>query len=110
MIDTRSNVEDLKKGYIKGAYLFFEGGMLAGWIGSIISPKTGLLLFTDSSDKAEELIRRILRIGYHVIGYNGFTIEEWIAGGGKISQPVYAKPDEINNNPDRVVVDVRNQP
>ena len=110
VVDTRSSVEDLKKGYIKGAYLFFEGGSLAGWVGSILEPKTSVLLFTDSEEKAEELIRRVLRVGYHVAGYNGFTIDEWKAAGGEVSVPAYVKPEQINDNPERVVVDVRNQP
>lgn len=82
--------------------------MLANWIGAIISPNSALLLFASNKDRADEAIRRIIRIGYQVLGYNGFTIDEWKAAGGEVTVPTYAKPEDLAKNPDRVVVDVRN--
>lgn len=49
--------------------------MLANWTGAIVSPKTSLLIFALNKTKADDAIRRLLRIGYRILGHNGFTID-----------------------------------
>lgn len=75
MIDTRDSISQVREGIIKDAYMFKESGSLAGWIGSLITPKDKVLIFSVTEDKAQEVVRRVVRIGYKCLGYNKFTLQ-----------------------------------
>ena len=54
-----------------------QNGTLATWVGTLVAPDANLLLICNKQ-KANDLIERLLRIGYfNIKGYNGFTIDEW---------------------------------
>ena len=73
VIDIRDSQDQLKQGYIKGAYLITEG-MLASWAGAVISPNARLLVFAVSPASAQEAIRKLIQAGYTISGYNDFDI------------------------------------
>lgn len=113
VVDTRSSMEELKKGtnltyvgYIKGALLIAEAGAFSTWMGNLIDPKKEFLLFTDA-DKSKEIAERLVRIGYSAAGENAFTMDEWKAKGGEITIPKFATVAELKNAPNKFILDVR---
>lgn len=104
-VDSR---HDLTGGAIKGCLLMTEKGALASWAGLVIPPNTNLILFTEP-DRAQDLIERLLRIGYfNIQGHNNFTIEQWKAKGYPTWEPKTVSAKELLADENRYVVDVRN--
>ena len=68
ILDCRSP-QDFSKGFIKGSINIGLNGQFAPWVGTIINPKSKLLLIVDVGFE-REAITRLARVGYeNVIGF-----------------------------------------
>lgn len=47
VVDTRTNIDNVKQGFIKGAYLLPDGGHLSTWVGNLFDPSKELLIFAE---------------------------------------------------------------
>lgn len=87
-----------------------ENGMLATWVGTYVPPDTQLVLFCNK-DKANDLVERLLRIGYYNIkGCNGFTVDEWQQQGLPIWEPKSVNAKGFAEAQNKTTLDVRNLP
>lgn len=110
VIDTRSSTDNLKKGYIKDALLLAEGGALPTWLGGLFDPKTEFLFFADK-EKIDDIAERVARIGYSIVGFNGFSIDDWKNAGGELTMPKYATVEELKDThqDQKFILDVRGE-
>ncbi|MEP7146608.1 MAG: MBL fold metallo-hydrolase [bacterium] len=65
VIDSRDR-KDFINGHFKGAINLMQDKKFETWLGSIISPDEKFYIVADSSDKLENIIERIAKIGYEV--------------------------------------------
>lgn len=85
-----------------------EKGPIASWTGLVIPPGTSLILFTEEG-RAQDLIERLLRIGYFDIkGYNNFKMEDWKNKGFPAWSPKIVNAKAAFEDANRTHVDVRN--
>jgi hydroxyacylglutathione hydrolase len=76
VLDTRK-ADDFEKGFIPGSINIGLNGQFAVWVGTLIQIDQPLLLITDS-DKAEETVLRLARVGFeNVLGYLKGGITAW---------------------------------
>ena len=74
VIDTRINADG---GLIKGSYWTHANGAISGWISMVSKAEDAVLLVTDEG-KGEEILERLLRIGYfNILGYNNFLVSDY---------------------------------
>ena len=75
ILDVRSP-HDFEKGFIPGSINIGKMGMFAPWVGTIISPKSKILLVCNINEE-EEVISRLARIGYeNVVGFIS-DLQDW---------------------------------
>ena len=104
-IDNRHNLEG---GLIKGAYLMTEKGAVASWAGLIIPPNSKIVLFTETG-QAEDMIERLLRIGYfNIEGFNDFSMNDWKAKGYETMEVKQVDAKQMKADEKRTNLDVRN--
>jgi hypothetical protein len=81
--------------------------MICQMISQIIEPETPFALVTDPGSE-EEIIERLLRIGYmNILGYNGFSMKDW---KGQLIMPGIKKLEELDPQKHKIFIDVRNKP
>lgn len=104
IIDTR-NESEFKKGFRPNSINLMDGGKFETWLGSIISPGEKFYLIVESEEKANELVRRIAKIGYESQIASVFIASE--LDGNNLESLDLAN---FKKNPDYfTVVDIRNQ-
>lgn len=75
ILDVRSP-HDFEKGFITGSINIGKMGMFAPWVGTIISPKSKIILVCNINEEIE-VISRLARIGYeNVVGFIS-DLQEW---------------------------------
>ena len=111
VLDTRSAV-DFADGFVPGSINIGLGGDFAVWAGTLLSPKTPLLLVAEPG-KEGEAIERLLRIGYdHISGYLQGGIHAWLADNRKMDSIPTIDSQDIERMIDEdsyYLLDVRNR-
>ncbi|EAR87138.1 metallo-beta-lactamase family protein (macronuclear) [Tetrahymena thermophila SB210] len=110
VLDCRNSIDE---GYIDGSINIGLNTPFAVWVGTLIDPKTPLILLTEPGQE-EEAAKRLMRIGFdHIIGFvdGGFQAIK-NSGNIKINTSKILNAEQftqIANNPQNFVVDVRNK-
>lgn len=108
LVDTRNKI-DFAAGYIPGSINIQNNNALATWAGWILNYETPFMLVV-SNDKANEVTRKLMRIGLdNIAGYIA-DVEEWSATGENLEKANMISLEELetamaNNN--LQVVDLR---
>lgn len=85
-----------------------EAGMLSTWLGGMFDPITKFIIFAERG-QVEEIAIRFARIGLAVLGFNGFSMEEWVAEGGAVEIPKFSTIEIMKQTPDAFILDVRTE-
>ena len=107
VIDSRI---DLQGSAIKDAYLITEKGTLASWVGTHFPVDSKIVIFCNA-DRREDMIERLLRVGYfNILGVNDFSMEDWKSKEFEWFAPKAVKVTAFKDLKDYTIVDVRKPP
>ena len=99
---------DFEKGFIPGSINIGQDGMLAPWVGTLISESSKLIIVCYENDE-EWIVSRLARIGYeNVIGYT-HGIAQWNIDKMPIDTVKSIYPADIISQVDSAILDVRKQ-
>jgi len=105
VLDTRANA-DYAAEHIPGSLHVSLDGQYASWVGTLVAPEQRLLLVVDS-ERAEEAVMRLARVGYEQIaGMLEGGIARW-RGEGRAVAASAEEPITTAVRPGRRVLDVR---
>ena len=102
---------DFENGFIPGSINIGKTGMFAPWVGSIVAPKSNIVIIC-YPDEENEIISRLARIGYHqVVGYV-HGIMEWKLENHELDfvESIHPTKEVFNNKKDQIILDVRKDP
>ena len=76
---------DFEKGFIRSSINVGKTGMFAPWVGTLISPKSEIIIICYPGEE-EEIISRLARVGHEsIIGYT-YGINEWLLSDKKVEK------------------------
>jgi hydroxyacylglutathione hydrolase len=112
MLDTRT-AETFAKGFIPNSINIGIDGSFAPWVGALIPDIKQKLLIIADTDREEEVITRLARVGYdYPIGFLKGGFEAWKKSGKEIDTIKSVNAIELGEEMDRglaIVVDVRKE-
>lgn len=112
IIDARDQKNIHAEGYIPGSVAVTLALPFAVWVGTLIKPKTKIILITDSG-KETEAVTRLARVGYEdCLGYLEGGFNAWVKNGGKVEKMDAIEPSEwLKSYPNKageyVFIDIR---
>ncbi len=110
LLDTRSENE-YRQQHISGSINIPLDGMFAVWVGTLIPDLNQRFVLITPSDREEETIMRLARVGYdHTVGFLEGGIDSWIADKGEVESVSSIEANEVEKEAsfsDRIVLDVR---
>ncbi len=111
ILDTRDEKEFAHE-YIPGSINIPLDGMFAVWVGTLIPDLNQKFLLVCDSEREEETIMRLARVGYdHALGFLEGGIESWIIAGNEVEKIPSINPADLKSayesNPGSVILDVR---
>jgi len=111
ILDTR-NEDEYRHESIKGSINIPLDGMFAVWVGTLIPDLNQKFLLITDSDREEETIMRLARVGYdHSIGFLEGGIDTWVVSKRPVEKIPTISPeklkDEISSGAKIAVLDVR---
>ena len=110
VIDCRKPI-DFAKAHIPGAIFIGIDGEFAPWAGSVIENLDSNILLVVDSQRAEEAVTRLSRVGIdNTLGYLEGGMENWIKKGNKVDSVKSINVIEFEKqlNAEDVIIDVRN--
>jgi glyoxylase-like metal-dependent hydrolase (beta-lactamase superfamily II)/rhodanese-related sulfurtransferase len=112
MLDTRA-AETFAKGFIPNSINIGIDGSFAPWVGALIPDIKQKLLIIADTDREEEVITRLARVGYdHTIGFLKGGFEAWKKSSKEIDTIKSVNANELAEAMNRglaIVVDVRKE-
>ncbi len=111
ILDTRIE-DEFRHEHIPGSISIPLDGMFAVWVGTLIPDLNQKLLLITDSDREEETIMRLARVGYdHALGFLEGGIESWIIDGNPVENIPTINPSELKErfegNKNAEILDVR---
>jgi glyoxylase-like metal-dependent hydrolase (beta-lactamase superfamily II)/rhodanese-related sulfurtransferase len=112
MLDTRTS-QDFAMGFIPNSINISIDGNFAPWVGALIPDIKQKILIIADTDREEEVITRLARVGYdYTIGFLKGGFEAWKKSGKEIDTIRSANANELAdaiNSGSAIVVDVRKE-
>jgi glyoxylase-like metal-dependent hydrolase (beta-lactamase superfamily II)/rhodanese-related sulfurtransferase len=107
VLDTRA-AAPYTSGHVPGSVQIGLGGQFASWAGSLLGLDRDLILVADDEKTAEEARMRLARVGIErVVGVLEDGIVGWARAGLPLSQTEQITAQDLAQNPELPVVDVR---
>lgn len=107
ILDAR-NAQDFAPAFIPNSINIGIDGNFAPWVGTLIPDVKQEILLVSYSNRVEEVLTRLARVGYdHCIGYLDGGIEAWIKAGKEIDSAITISPDELAAIDNPTILDVR---
>lgn len=107
IIDTRS-AEDFSKAFVPNSIFIGIDGSFASWVGTMIPDVKQEILIIADSDRINEVITRLSRVGYdNSLGYLEGGIKAWQEEGFEVDTINTITAAELSQIKDAKIVDVR---
>ena len=109
VLDTRSE-DAFRQEHISGSINIPLDGMFAVWVGTLIPDLNQRFVLIAPSDREEETIMRLARVGYdHTVGFLEGGIDNWVVSKGEVESVPSMKASELEKeaSSDKIVLDVR---